>query len=643
MLAGEPVDAKRGSGWYVLRKAAYQNRSLIGGLAALVVLAAVVAIGTVVLTVRERAASSRLKQEQEQAFAESRRTLAASKLLRRVFWTINAEVDAKGRLAIDHALQRVQSERELGGQEQSTPGDPFLMSLLAQVWLDQGDATSADATLREARMLQSQTALSDRAAAADLSHGLAVVMLKRNRLGDAEAECRKAMAQRIEVFGLDHPMVARSRALLAAIQLEKGRSVDALDECLRAIEVQRRDIAANIQRRDITTDIEALGASVETLAAIAERQGWKCESLRAARESLVLRLSVEGDTDPEVVAAVARYAAALEAAGTGEQVHQERKAAECLGVAPDALPSLLGEVASRLGQPSVSAQSGGYWQARLDMVGIRRVFLDGKTLPLARSLAMLGSDLTNTDQAEYAIAPLQEAIQLFTTELNGQHQSVLNCRFLLCDAYRQVGEYKLAVMERLRGLEIMDTRPAEQKDALSTLNVRAALGRLYGEGGNHKEAERLARLCMNEAERCFGADHVLYVLSLRDCAWAVMKQGRIRDAEPLAREAFERYRRDAEGLAAHRLTFQQVLGVVECRAGRYAEAREVMEVLRAQDGALNIGDPYRFEAAWSFIEIACRQHDTALLQSAGHAFLQAAADAQKQWKRRADFRAGIRD
>jgi eukaryotic-like serine/threonine-protein kinase len=184
-------------------------------------------------------------------------------------------------------------------------------------------------------------------------------------------------------------------------------------------------------------------------------------------------------------------------------------------------------------------------------------------------------------EAEKAIteAARQEAVNSFLNEMLGS-----------------ANPFRLSASERTGGrdvtvLKVLDE--AAKRLDIGTMRdrpdieqaLRETLGRTYSDLGEYSAAERHLTIALNLSHELYGTEHLTSARAARNMALLRMRQMRVKEAEPLAREALDitgrlLYPSDRE-VARSKLCLGQVLRY----QGRLAEAeamfREARSILRA--------------------------------------------------------------
>ena len=234
-LAGEPIDAKRDSGWYVVKKALRRHWAVVGILAAFIILMVAFAAAMSVLYGRavanQRLAESRSEElaaarDAEQRASESAQLEAetaaqVSQFLVGLFKAsepgTQAPQEISARQLLDRGAQQVRTDLESQPQIQAT-----LMDTIGQAYDQLGYFDKAK-ELMEASLQLRREQFGDRHpdVAASLHH-LGLVAHEVGDLATAETLLREALAMRGELLGDEHPDTLENTADLAALLHHKG-------------------------------------------------------------------------------------------------------------------------------------------------------------------------------------------------------------------------------------------------------------------------------------------------------------------------------------------------------------------------------------------------------------------------------------
>jgi len=239
-LAGDPVEARSGSGWYVLRKAVAVNRTRLAWGAA----ACLLATGAVAVVWRSQASAAESAREAaaQQSMAERERVhaRAVTELLREAIPDTDPRYPDLPSV-IGAGFKRLYFRLETGGFSEDPAVDQELRRLWANVYTGFGSNKAAglveysEISLRNGlSLLRSQHGNEHPEVAATL-HQLAGVLLYRKRPLEAERVCREALELREKLLGPRSEEAIESRSLLARVLADREELAGADAEAQRVI------------------------------------------------------------------------------------------------------------------------------------------------------------------------------------------------------------------------------------------------------------------------------------------------------------------------------------------------------------------------------------------------------------------------
>jgi tetratricopeptide (TPR) repeat protein/predicted Ser/Thr protein kinase len=574
-LSGAPVEARSGSGWYLLRKALLLNRRrlALAGAAAGLVLGAGAAVAWSVASAAD--AARRAEFQREQAHAESTRARAVTELLREAL--PNAD-PARPELAMmfGSGMSRLYYRLETGAFGDDPELDQALRRMWANVYTELGSGKAlsmveyAEVALRTGLTQLRLQHSGDHPDIAATLHELAGVLLVRARAAEAERVCRDALAMRERLFGRGAVQTADSRALLARSLMELGRPEEAVREAHGAMAVFR-----GLPDRDADLRIAQMSALVGRRAL--ERGEWPLAE-SATRDAATRRLRRLPPADPDVLASLRAAADLAEARPRGEM-------AGVLGAAWGVPPESAAR-AVRADVPVLQGSDSGDWC-------VPRA--SGRTAALGRILrlqaALLGPDdpaqvrtliaQISAAQGERLLAEKRtaalRAVEILSNIYGPLHRKVLACleEAALVLAYEGRPDEAAALTERAQ--RIYEQVPEDVRDTLVTANSRRHLGWFLSMAGRDAEALPHYRRAYDEIAAALGPDHHVAALTEAGLALCLARTGDLEGAEERSRRALELVtasRARAEDQLAH-ISFYRA--EVLRMQGRWAEARPLYE------------------------------------------------------------------
>lgn len=577
-LAGQPVEARGSSGWYVLRKALLLNRRKLAWAGAVVAL--LLGAGATVLVSLADAAKSAQEAAAQQAAArgEATRARAVTELLRAAL--PNSDPTRPG---LDNIAGTGFSRLYLRLETGAFKDDPELDQTLRRMWggvytgFGQGKAASlieyAEVSLRNGLVRLRQEHGEEHPQVAATMHELAGVLLARKRYPEAEEVCRGAMAMRGKllgagVAGVDIGTSADSRALLARILYARQRPAEAENEADAAVRVY-----GGLPESE--TDLEIAGMmALKARIALDAGDVQKCEPL--LREALVRRLRHLPPEDAELNASLADAAEFIERCPSCELARVMGAAwggEETAAAVRRDLPRL--RVAGAVAPYETSAVPktaalGALLKLQEQLLGPDDVALVGTLIAIVRAAE---GDLEPRIKADAAL----RAAGILERRFGPDDFSVLICIEEAASVMGFTGRAAEAVALERRALDIWSKVPEHARDGLLVANERRYLAWFLAVAGQHAEAIAEFERTIADLSKVVGEKHHTIMLSRATIGYCMAELGRLEEADRLTAAAMEEIKelpatpRDARAhtafLRAHVLT----------KLGRFAESRALLE------------------------------------------------------------------
>ena len=609
-LADEPIEAKRDSSWYVLRKRV--KRYKVGVAVAAVVLC--MAIIALVVTAnlyrtaeRDRLAADRAREKAEIETNKARQTVAfTNDMLAGVDPKIAKGMDTRLlRMILDRAATRVQSE--LADQPAVAAS---VYSTIGRTYMAIGSYDDAQRYLQNAVDLSRRELGPDHAETVQAKDRLANAYLSAGDYEKAEKLFIEALTSSKRTMGDEHHDTLIIINNLAILYTDMGRLDEAESMLNRALELRRR-----VNGDD---DVQTL-VVMHNMAGVYEATARYDEAEDMLRKTVEARRRVLGEDHPATLDTAGNLAKLLDSRGRpaeAETMLIDILAAHRQVYGPEHPATLkvmnnLSNVYMTLGRLSKSEQL-----CVETLEAMQRVFGDEhpETLSLMNNLANLYYRSGRNALAE----PLfQEALAVRRRTMGANHPSTLFSMSVLGRFYSSNGRIEEA--EALLGKALnaqVQQFGATHPDVLLT---KGMLADLYLAQENFEKAEPLQRQVLEARRDVLGPDHADTLVSMNNLALTLARAGKLEAAEPIFRDALERRERVFGIDHAETLRVQSNLMLVIRKLGREDEARAIQrELLEREIVRARSKDASAFslnETAWTLLTVepkALRNPEAAL-------------------------------
>lgn len=519
-LAGEPIDAKRDSRLYVLRKTILRHKALCGAITA-ILLALVIGSIAVIYGLAEAhaaartaaAAAEREAYERARAAGEASKSRAAVQVLSELMLPTDPifQQNSSGWNPLDEWIENGQ----FAGQPEI---EASVRTLVAGLFREKDLMSRAEVQLRSTLRIRLKALGSQHPEVAQTLVDLADVLLRRGSLTEAERRCREALAIQRRVPGGMHVDVIRTLNTLARIFLAR-RDYDQADAVIR--EAQAACAQLHLERH-----VE-VARTLDSLSRLQSEQGQLEPAEASARRALVTWIELLPDRHPSVIDGLKHWSQTL------MQIERAGSAATTSNRHPFS-PEQIRDAARELRASGLVAHDT-TWRTLLT---IKRNLLGDGHVDLAETLLALGRDLVRHERLREAEPAFREALEIFE---------------------RAYGEDALLVGECLHDLRTVVVEPERYREAAEL-------------------AQRRYEIYLRQLS---GADDVGVIVVRREAAWAWLLAGDPTRAEQELRAtvAMSRERLGGDHLETGRAHGR--LGQLLLQERRYAEAEE--EFRRAID------------------------------------------------------------
>lgn len=600
-LADEPIEAKRDSGWYVMRKTLRRYRAVAAVVVAFVV---VLTASTAALWVMYRGQS----EARRDADAQRDRAIAAvdSEKQQRERADHERDTAVQAREAESLARKRADAVNDfvtkalIGADPNQRGSNEFKVTeameqALAQ--LDAGELIDQPETEASLRLTIARILNGNARSAAALSCAQKALRIRESLYSDDSAEraealqlvglCLDSLGRRTEALqSLEEALAIRQR-LYPGNHLDVAVSLNAVGYTLngmgRAEEALARFIESlNMRRRLVSGDDAGVANSLNNVAAALEALGRSGEALPLFQEALQIRTNLYHQDHPDIAAAYNNIAACLESLGRLEDTLSMYESALAMlqrmfpGGHPNIVATLINIVSSNtaLGRPTDALPKA---TAALEMA--QRLYPGDHPLVAmalgrhAVCLSALGRDNEALPEHEAALAMLR---RLYV----GDHPDIADTLSGMAACLAALGRPTDALPSYAAALEMQQRlHPGDHALVAKDLNNLAYCLDLL-----NRPAEALLKYqaALDIERRLCKGDHPVVAQCLSNVASSLYSLDRASEAEPLFRESLDMLRRVLP--ADHPNILYPMYGLANSLAklGRFEEAKELLLEAAAQ-------------------------------------------------------------
>lgn len=488
-LTGQPIEAKRDSGFYVLRKTLGRHKIAVTVTAAfLMVIVSSVAALAVMYSRQSKAlietATARDAEREARNEAES-----ANRFLKSMIAAPDPYRTDRSALTVEEVLDQAAATLEAG-----FAGQPLVE---AQIRMTLGETYRNLAARDEARA-QFEAALA----------------IHRRELGD------------------EHPLIATSMTALALTLDDNGeyeRSGALLTDAL----AMRRRLYGQ-EHKDVAETMSYLGQSLSSRARYADAE-------RMYRSALAMQRKLLPDPHDATALTLSNLGVLLNRLGRLDDAESSHQAA--LEMRRQLAPDSLSVVQSLSNLAEVSRQRGSLRHAESlhrEALALRRQRLPANHPDIALTLSNLGALLHELGEIDEAELMLREALALQRNAPGGPHSALGSSLNNLARLLIEKLQYAQAEELLREGLGIVLAAYGPDHDYVA--KARINLAELLNRKGEHESAEDQFRLALQALRKTLGDKHPVVGVNLNNLAIMLQSLGRSSEAEPLIREAIEIFR-----------------------------------------------------------------------------------------------------
>ncbi|MEP0846181.1 MAG: tetratricopeptide repeat protein [Phycisphaerae bacterium] len=461
-LAGEPIDARRDSRWYLLRKFVQRHRLLVCGAAGLVMLLA--AFGATMTYLYGKAVSAEQLAEQRRKQAEEAADVSGQVIdfVREMITSIRPEV-ALGR---DTGLLRgvldgmVEALRHRSDMKPAV--EAAVREILADTYIEIGMPAEAERQARRAVELFEQLNEPGHPQTAAAKLSLATALHKQGRVEGVEQAFREGLAVVQRELGPGSPPALNAQNALAFVLNEQGRYDEAesiWQDALRAAEAGGAETAS--PQADVLNNLGLLRSD----------RGKFAEAENYFRAALQRYRDLYGERHPLTAKTLGNLAGTL--ANLGQYGAAEPMFRETLALQRALISGPNGDVATTLSNLAALAQERGALDEaeRLyrESIAMHEQLDEAETPDMGIRLNNLGSVLDERGDAAGAAAVYSRALEIFAQSLPANHYYAANTRSRLGGCLAALGRFEEAEAACLAGFRDL----AEARGDADPLTQRA--------------------------------------------------------------------------------------------------------------------------------------------------------------------------
>ena len=573
-LAGEPVEARSESGWYLLRKAVQINgrRLAIAGVGVLLLAGA----GVVVALSLAQAAESAKRADglRHEARAENVRARAVSELLRDVLPADDPTRDYLN-AAIASGVNRLYFRLETGAFMADPEVDQAIRRLWGTVYTgsESGRAVAGQIEYAEESLRNGLVRLriehgDEHPEIAATMHELAAVLLVRKRAPEAEEYCRAALAMRERSIGAASVEAAESRALLARVLMNRGRHEAAAAEADGALRIVR---AMRESRQDL---LVAAMTALKGRVLLVKGDAAGGEPL--VREALLLRLRTLPPEDPDLLASLGDVVEVRSLNPASVLAETTRRA---WGSTPEEFAADMARDTKVLAIPDSGplqmAVKSGKTESLERLLSLEEALLGKDDPAMIRALtAQIRSAMSEGLPDSRAHAAMRAA-DVLAKRFGEKHFSVLVCAEEAASALADSGRLDDAIVQSRRAVGVWEAVPERARDRTLAANSRRTFAWHLCLAGHYDEAKQEYRRAIAEFRAVLGPEHHVIALAeagLAYCLWESGDTTERAEGEEMSRHALEMANRMAATFYDQAAHVNLVRSHVLTAQGRWSEA-----------------------------------------------------------------------
>lgn len=542
-LNGEPIEAKRDSGWYVLRKTLRRYRVQTAVAAAFFILTVGSAIALGVLYGDQKTQRIRAEDAEDlaevrlgeisnalaKANVEARKAETTSAFLRDMLASVDPNIaqgrDVTVREVLDAAASKVDIQLR---DEPAVAAD--VHRTLGKTYQGLARFADAEAQFRSALEISRRASGEEHPDTLEAKNGVATALGSLNKYDEAEALFRSCLESARRVLGPEHPQTLDYLSNLASLMRDRGRMEEAETLLKEAMEISTHVLGAEHPDTLVTRKV---------LAGLWQDQARFDLAEPVLRDVLDIQRRVEGPHAPNTIGTMQNLAMVLKAMGRLDEaapMYEELVAASREVFGTDHSETL--RVMNSLGR--LKAAQGKLTEAE----EIYRRTLEAQTRTLSEkhldtlyttnNLALLLSEQGRLAEAE----PLaRKALENGAAVLGEDHQDTLIWMNNLANLLSRQG--RAAEAEALYRKVLEGRRRVLTDEHPQTLTTMSSLANQLADRGAVDEAEALLRQALAVRQRISGPTHADTLLAMSNLVKVLLLRGQAEEAERLGQQALE--------------------------------------------------------------------------------------------------------
>ncbi|MCG3127866.1 MAG: Serine/threonine-protein kinase PknD [Phycisphaerae bacterium] len=555
-LRGEPIEAKRDSLGYLVRKQMQRHRVPILLAISFVVLLATGLISSLILWRQAESArrgerrqteiaQEALKaSEQARSAEQEQRTAAqinaaeaarqaaianaANKFLNDMLAKANrAEQRGDPNVTVRAVLDAAADDLDVGGKPDVPEVEAAVRHTIGTTYSALGLYDQAERMLSEALRIRIDVLGEDCTAVAETQCSLATVLQLTRRFADSEVLVRRALTTYRQRLGDKSPAVASCMHDLGVVLESLGR----YDE---AETVFRDTLALDLELRG--PEHECVAASMGGLGSLLRQRGNLAAAEPFLRDALELDRKLFGNQHHRVATSLSEYATLLEDKGDFKAAADRYREAlsiyqTILGGEHPFVATVMNNLAGVLREASDFAAAESHYRAAL---ALRRQIYGDDSPAVAESLNNLGSLLQEQGVFDAAEPLLRQALDIRRTSLGEYHEAVADSLHNLASLLERKGQPRAA--EPLYHAALDSYRRVLGPENLKAAITLDALAQLHIAANDAASAEPLLREALAIRRKLLAADHSDVAASLNSLACVLRQRGEKVDAEQMFRD-----------------------------------------------------------------------------------------------------------